>query len=115
LGNKTSDRGKILENIVYLELLRRGNKIFVGKADYYDSDAGSPKSKEIDFVTDGENGREYYQVSESVRDKTTLEREISALQTVRDHNPKFLLTMDADPQTTYNGIKQINALDWLLN
>jgi predicted AAA+ superfamily ATPase len=115
LGNKTSDRGKILENIVYLELLRRGNKTFVGKSDYYDSDAGSLKSKEIDFVTDGANGREYYQVAESVRDQTTLEREISALQTVRDHNPKFLLTMDADPQTTYNGIKQINVLDWLLN
>jgi predicted AAA+ superfamily ATPase len=114
LGNKASDRGKILENIVYLELLRRGNKIFVGKADYYDSGAGSLKSKEIDFVTDGANGREYYQVAETVRDKTTLEREISALQTIRDHNPKILLTMDADPQTAYNGIRQINVLDWLL-
>lgn len=105
LGRKEGDRGRVLENVVYLELLRRGYDVYIGKADEY----------EIDFVAINSKGIEYYQVAESVRDKKTLDRELRALDSIRDHNPKYLLTMDIDPETSYNGIKKINALDWLLN
>jgi uncharacterized protein len=104
LGDKAVDSGHILENIVYLELLRRGYKVYIGKVD----------NKEVDFVTEGPNGVEYYQVSETVRGKETLARELAPLESIRDHNPKFLLSRDYEPNITHNGIKQINVLDWLL-
>jgi predicted AAA+ superfamily ATPase len=104
LGNNAEDRGHILENIVYLELLRRGCKVYIGKVD----------EKEVDFVAEGPDGTEYYQVSATVRGKETLARELAPFLSIRDHNPKFLLTMDYEPQTSHNGIKQINVLDWLL-
>ena len=104
LGNKGADSGHILENIVFLELLRRGNKVSVGKVG----------EKEVDFVSEGANGIEYFQVSETLRDKETLARELSSLTAIRDHNPKFLLTRDYEPKTTHNGIKQLNVLEWLL-
>lgn len=105
LGNKkASDRGRILENVIYLELLRRGYEVYVGKVG----------TQEVDFIVAGENGTEYYQVALTVRDEATLQRELSALDSISDHNPKYLLTLDDDPPTDYNGIKQINAIDWLL-
>jgi len=104
LGNKAADSGHILENIVYLELLRRGYKVYIGKVD----------EKEVDFMAEGPDGAEYYQVSETVRVKETLARELAPFELIRDHNPKFLLTRDYEPNTSHNGIKQINALDWLL-
>jgi predicted AAA+ superfamily ATPase len=104
LGNNAVDQGHILENIVYLELLRRGYKVYIGKVD----------EKEVDFVAEGPDGTDYYQVSETVHGKETLNRELSPFLSIRDHNPKFLLTMDYSPQTSHNGIKQINILDWLL-
>jgi len=104
LGSKNTDTGHILENIVYLELLRRGYRVYIGKVD----------EKEVDFVAEGPAGTEYYQVSETVRDKNTLERELSSLKMIRDHNPKFLLTRDYEIQTSHNGIKQLNVLEWLL-
>ncbi len=109
LGDRNIDTGKMLENIVYLELLRRNRKVYVGKTD------GTGDSKEIDFVVEGENGTEYYQVAETVLDKNTLNRELSALDSVKNHNPKYLLTMDNVPQQTHNGIRQIYVLDWLLD
>ncbi len=99
-----ADSGHLLENVVYLELLRRGYKVYVGKV----------AEKEIDFVVVGPNGPEYYQVAETVKDKNTFEREISVLDKIRDHNPKYLLTTDAFPETNHNGIMQINVFDWLL-
>lgn len=105
LGKKNADFGYILENIVYLELLRRGNKIFTGKVG----------NNEIDFITETKDGlTEYYQVALTVREEKTLKRELLPLESIKDHNTKYLLTLDEDPQVSHNGIKQINALDWLM-
>lgn len=105
LGRKEQGRGHILENIVYLELLRRGYDVYIGKVDEYEVDFVAINSKEI----------EYYQVAESVRDENTLNRELRSLDIISDYYPKFLLTMDIDPETSYNGIRKINVLDWLLD
>ena len=104
LGIKQADMGHILENIVYLELIRRGYEIHIGKV----GDA------EVDFIAIGAEGEEYYQVSQTVLEEQTLKRELSSLDAIKDHNPKYLLTMDYTPLTSYNGIKQINVLEWLL-
>lgn len=104
LGNKNKDEGNILKNVVYLELLRRGYNIYVGKND----------DNEVDFVAINEKGEEYYQVSLTVKDEKTLERELKPLNNINDHNPKYLLTTDFTPYTSHNGIKQINVFDWLL-
>ena len=104
LGDKPLDSGHVLENIVYLELLRRRHKVYVGKVG----------DKEVDFVAEGINGTEYYQVAETVRAKETLDRELASLKAIKDHNPKYLLTRDYDPVVSHNGIKQLNVLEWLL-
>jgi predicted AAA+ superfamily ATPase len=106
LGTKKTDAGHILENIVFLELLRRGYEIYIGKVG----------TAEVDFVAIGDEGVEYYQVAYTVidTDGSTLKRELTPLDAISDHNPKYLLTMDHTPQTSHNGIRQINALDWLL-
>lgn len=104
LGRKTGDRGHILENVVYLELKRRGYDVYIGKVDEY----------EVDFVAINSKGIEYYQVCETVRDEKTLERELKPLDSIKDHNQKFLLVGDIDPETSYNGIRKINVIDWLL-
>lgn len=103
LGTKRADMGHILENVVYLELLRRGYEVYIGKAG----------NAEIDFVAIGEEGEEYYQVALTVLEESTLERELAPLESIRDHNPKYLLTMDFTPLTSHNGIKQWNVLEWL--
>lgn len=106
LGKKAdSDMGHILENIVYLELLRRGYKVYVGKVD----------DLEVDFVCENRDGLRYYQVALSVRDDAVLERELKSLQKTGDHYPKCLLTLDMDLETDYDGISKINVIDWLLN
>ena len=105
LGTKETDMGHILENIVFLELLRRGYEIYIGKIG----------SVEVDFIAIGSMGCEYYQVSQTVAEESTLKRELAPLNAIKDHNPKYLLTMDYTPQTSYNGIRQINVLDWLLD
>ena len=105
LANKETDIGHILENIVYLELLRRGYKISVGKVE----------TKEVDFVVENENGKEYYQVAASLLDKKTLERELEPLNRIKDHFPKFIITLDDyTPGATYDGIKVIHAIEFLL-
>lgn len=104
LGSKQADDGHILENVVYLELLRRGYEVYIGKNE----------DSEVDFVAVNERGVEYYQVSYTVKEQKTLERELKPLNTISDHNPKFLLTTDFTPYTSHNGIKQINVFDWLL-
>ena len=104
LGENISDSGRALENIVYLELIRRGCEVYVGKTD----------TLEVDFVAINENGTVYYQVSETVRGEEILNRELKSLDKIKDHNPKFLLTLDYDPPKSHNGIKQVNVIDWLL-
>ena len=104
LGSRQVDFGHILENIVYLELLRRGYEVHVGKMG----------TAEVDFVAFNEEGVEYYQVSLSVLDENTLKRELAPLDAISDHNPKYLLTMDMLPVTSHNGIRQMNVLDWLI-
>lgn len=69
---------------------------------------------EVDFIAINEEGEEYYQVSQSVLDENTLRRELASLEAIKDHNPKYLLTMDYMPMSSHNGIKQINAIEWLL-
>lgn len=106
LGKKVgSDMGHILENIVYLELLRRGYKVYVGKVD----------DLEVDFVAENRDGLKYYQVALTVRDEKVLERELKSLQKTGDYYPKYLLTLDMDLETDYEGITKINIIDWLLN
>ena len=106
LGKKAdSDMGHILENIVYLELLRRGYKVYVGKVD----------DLEIDFVAENRDGLKYYQVALSVRDPKVLERELKSLQKTGDYYPKYLITLDMDLESDYDGITKINVIDWLLN
>ena len=105
LGKKAdSDMGHILENIVYLELLRRGYRVYVGKVD----------DLEVDFVAESRDGLKYFQVALTVRDEKVLERELRSLQKTGDHYPKYLLTLDMDLESDYDGITKINVVDWLL-
>ena len=103
LGSRGSDQGRILENVVYLELLRRGWELSLGKID----------DKEIDFIAQRGDARQYFQVALSVREEATLERELRSLRAVKDNYPKFLLTLDDDPPSDNDGIRKINVLDWL--
>lgn len=104
LGRKELDVGHILENIVYLELLRRGYKVYIGKSG----------EKEVDFVAVNKEGTIYYQVAYTTRDEKTLERELSSLKSINNHYPKYILTMDLDPEVDYDGIRKMNVIDWLL-
>lgn len=104
LGSRSTDVGHILENIVYLELLRRGYDVYVGKVD----------DLEVDFVAMEQKRITYYQVAASVRDENTLKRELASLQKINDHYQKVILTLDEDPEADYDGIRRINALEWLM-
>lgn len=104
LGSRSFDAGRILENIVYLELLHRQKKVYVGKND----------NLEVDFVAIDEDNIAYYQVAATVRDETTLKRELASLQQINDQYPKYILTLDDDPVADYDGIKRINALKWMM-
>jgi predicted AAA+ superfamily ATPase len=98
------DRGHLLENIIFIELQRRYKEIYVGRN----------TETEVDFlVKDIDKNITYFQVSLTVRDAATLERELRPLKTIRDHNPKYLLTLDPE-EPAYNGIIQRNAVKWLL-
>lgn len=105
LTNKSSDMGHILENIVYLELLRRGYEVYVGQL----------KDKEVDFVAINNEEINYYQVSLTVLDENTLARELRPLQEITDNHAKYLITLDEIlPNSNYDGIKRVNAIEWLL-
>lgn len=104
LGSRSTDVGHILENVVYLELIRRGYDVYVGKID----------DLEVDFVAQDQKKTIYYQVAATVRDENTLKRELVPLQKVNNHYPKVILTLDDDPEADYEGIRRINALDWLM-
>lgn len=104
LGGRSFDAGRLLENVVYLELLRRQKSVYIGKID----------NLEVDFVAIDENDIVYYQVAATVRDEATLKRDLSSLQQINDQYPKYILTLDEDPEADYDGIKRINALKWLM-
>ena len=105
LGNRNIDMGHILENIIYLELLRRKGNAYVGQFD----------KNEIDFVVINSNEIEYYQVALTVLDENTLKRELDAFKNIKDNYPKYLITLDdVMVNTDYDGIKVVNALEWLL-
>ena len=99
------DAGHLLENVIYLELRRRGNEIWVGKIG----------EREVDFVArDNEGYLTYYQVAYTVRDETVLERELAPFDKIPDHNPKILITLDPE-EVSRRGVRQINAINWLLS
>lgn len=102
-SNSVRDTGRILENVVYLELLRREKNVYVGQG----------PAGEIDFVTSGAEGTKYWQVSETVAREETLERELSSFAGAKDNYPKTLITLDDVREESYNGIRCVNALDWL--
>ena len=105
LGNRNIDMGHILENIIYLELIRRKGNVYVGQFD----------KNEIDFVVINSNEIEYYQVALTVLDENTLKRELDAFKNIKDNYPKYLITLDdVMVNTDYDGIKVVNALEWLL-
>lgn len=101
----TTDAGHLLENVIYLELKRRNNQVWIGKTD----------NLEVDFVVRNNEGyTQYIQVSQTVQNATTLSRELAPFNSIPDHNEKILITMDYQTGT-HNGVKQINAIDWLLD
>ena len=102
--NKNTDIGHILENIIYLELKKRYQSVYVGKEGIV----------EIDFVVSNPQSVLYFQVAATLRDKKTRERELRSLNQIKDHNRKYILTLDNDPITTVDGIIIMNALDWLI-
>lgn len=105
LGQKANqDMGHILENVVYLELLRRGYKVYIGKID----------ELEVDFVAQNSEDTIYYQVALTTREESTLQRELAPLKKINDNYPKYILTLDDDLDTDFDGIKKINVIDWLI-
>ena len=104
LGFRNIDEGHLLENIVYLELLRRGYKVNIGKTGDY----------EVDFVAENPNKIVYYQVTKSLDNEDVKFRELRSLESIPDNYEKIILTLDKTINKDYNGIKIINLLDWLL-
>ena len=104
LGFRDAERGHLLENVVYLELLRRDYRVSVGKLD----------AAEIDFVAEKPDRKLYVQVTESMSGETARERELKPLRAVHDHYDKVVLSMDHDPITSYEGIRSLNIIDFLL-
>jgi len=102
--DRTTDRGNILENVVYLELLRRGNKIW----------AGSSRNSEVDFVCKTSTGDiEYYQVAWQMTNEKTIDREFRSLLKIKDNYPKYVLSTDGFTQDR-KGVKHLNVYKWLL-
>lgn len=99
------DRSHWLENMVYLELVRRNKDVFIGKRNNY----------EVDFVVvDAQGYTSYYQVAWTTEAAETLERELRPLKAIKDSNPKYLLTTDVDFNPVYEGIRKLNVIDWML-
>ena len=104
LGFRNIDEGHLLENVVYLELLRRGYKVNIGKTLDY----------EVDFVAENPDEIKYYQVTQSLKESSVLERELRSLESIQDNYEKIILTMDRTINKDYNGIKVKNIIDFLL-
>ena len=105
LGYRDADRGHIIENIVFLELLRRDYRVYIGKVGEI----------EVDFVAEKPNDKLYIQVTESMQSPETRERELRPLRMIKDNYEKIVLSMDRDFITSYEGIKSLNLIDWLLS
>ena len=107
LGRKIGDRGYILENVIYLELKRRGYDVYVGKMD----------DLEVDFVAIKDTGKIYVQVCETLKDNNNniLQRELNSLRKINDNYEKIILTLDKMPTSNEEGIIVKNTLDWLLD
>ena len=105
LGFRNIDEGHLLENVVYLELLRRGYRVNIGKSNDY----------EVDFVAENPNDIKYYQVTKSLLNEEVKMRELRSLESIADNYEKIILTMDKSINRDYNGIKVVNIIDWLLN
>ncbi len=105
LGYRDADRGHIIENIVFLELLRRDYRVYIGKVG----------ETEVDFVAEKPNDKLYIQVTESMQSPQTRERELRPLRMIKDNYEKIVLSMDRDFITSYDGIKSLNLIDWLLS
>lgn len=90
--------------MIFLELRRRGYKVHIGKVN----------ELEVDFVAENSDGTEYYQVAATVREQATLKRELAPFAKIDDNHPKILLRLDDDPSDNFNGIRKMNALDWLM-
>ena len=104
LGFRNIDEGHLLENVVYLELLRRGYKVSIGKTNEY----------EIDFVVENPNVIKYFQVTKSLTNEDVKVRELRSLESINDNYEKIILTMDKTINNDFNGIKVLNIIDWLL-
>ena len=104
LGYRDVDRGHVIENIVFLELLRRDYRVYIGKIG----------DTEIDFIAEKPNEKKYIQVTESMQSEDTRERELRPLRMVADNYEKIVLSMDRSYINSYDGIKVVNILDWLL-
>ena len=104
LGYRDADRGHIIENIVFLELLRRDYRVYIGKVG----------ETEVDFVAERPNDKLYIQVTESMISPETRERELRPLRLIPDNYEKIVLSMDRNFITSYDGIKALNIIDWLL-
>lgn len=104
LGYRDADRGHILENIVFLELLRRDYRVYMGKVG----------ETEVDFVAEKPNDKVYIQVTESMQSSQTRERELRPLRMIPDNYEKIVLSMDRSYINSYDGIKSLNLIDWLL-
>ena len=105
LARQKYDLGFSLENVIYFELIRRGFKVNVGKTD----------NGEIDFAARKGDGVYYYQVTASMTEETTFKREMAPLEALTDNYPKTVITLDRFTLGDYNGIKVVNAVDWLLD
>jgi predicted AAA+ superfamily ATPase len=117
LGANDRDLGHILENIVYLELLRRGYRVSVGKVNSKVVNNNGKKERktiEVDFIAKKNNLTEYYQVALNALEPEILKRELSPLEEIKDNYPKFLLTLDQGDGEN-NGIKRLNVLKWLVD
>lgn len=104
LGYRGTDRGHIIENVVFLELIRRDYRVYIGKVG----------STEVDFVAEKPNEKIYVQVTESMQSPETRERELKPLRAIKDNYEKIVISMDRDYINSYDGIKAINLTDWLL-
>ncbi len=105
LGYRDADRGHMIENIVFLELLRRDYRVYIGKVG----------ETEVDFVAEKPDDKLYIQVTESMQSPETRERELRPLRLIQDNYEKIVLSMDRDFIRSYDGIKSLNLIDWLLS